>query len=185
MKYFLICIASFSLLFSCANSKELNESASQPLTEDQSEIIPHNNPQVIFEDIAEGDSLFASIKRSVCFGRCPAYEMKIYNSGFVEYRGNSSVTMLGLHTTTITQEQMMAFVNKAKAIKYMSMEDVYDNQYITDLPSTITSIVIDGVRKQVKKRYEFPVELHAFERLFDELMKSEEWVQQGEAPNDR
>ena len=81
----------------------------------------------------------------------------------------------GLYSDKLSYEEMKMFVDNATEIGYMEMEDVYDNSHITDLPSSTTSIVLNGVRKQVKKRFDFPRSLLTYEKLFDDLMKSNDW----------
>jgi hypothetical protein len=55
------------------------------------------------------------------------------------------------------------------------MKAVYDNPGISDLPSTTTSIVINGDHKEVRRRYGYPTELLAFEKLFDKIIASTLW----------
>ena len=131
--------------------------------------------QSIFKDIAEGDSLFTSIKKGYCYGTCPVYEIHIYNSGHTVLTGTRNIDLLGEHTTQLSEDQMLAFIEKANAISYFDMDDEYDNKNVTDLPSTTTSIVIDGKRKQVRRRYKYPKEILAFEELFSALLESQKW----------
>lgn len=166
MKYILSTLLFSIVLISCATTKESKENLK---SNDSSE----------FKAVSKSDSLFAYIKRGVCYGTCPSYEMKIYNSGFVEMTGIRAVDLIGDYTTTITADQMRAFIEKAESINYFSMEDAYDNEMVTDLPETKTSIVIDGKRKEVRRRYNFPKEIVAFETLFDSLLKSEKWTKIG------
>ena len=76
----------------------------------------------------------------------------------------------------LSYEKMKAFIDVATEISYFEMQDEYDNENVTDLPETITSIVMGGKRKSVRKRYQFPASLNAFEGVFDSLLKSEKWV---------
>lgn len=163
MKYLLSSVIFSILLISCANTKEANGNS-------------NSSDSTEFKDVAKGDSLFAYIRRGACYGTCPTYEIKIYNSGFAELKGTRFLDLIGNYTTTISQAKMRALIEKAKSIGYMNMEDVYDNEMITDLPETKTSIVIDGKRKAIRRRVNFPTEILSFEVLFDELLKSEKWT---------
>lgn len=165
--YFISLLVAYTL-FSCHPHKETT-TATQPPQETT------NNINYEFKDITKGDSLFASIRRGACFGQCPVYTMKIYNGGTVVLEGKNFIDKIGTYTKHITKEQMYTFVQKAKEINYMQMDDNYDNKNITDLPATETSIVIDGKRKKVRKRFGFPKELVQFEKLFDELLKTDDW----------
>jgi len=179
MKYFLAIVSLSILLVACNNTKEVAENMSSengtPATHGQPPK-PGAEHQILFEDIAKGDSLFASIKRGYCFGTCPVYEMKIYNSGHVEYTGTHSVDLKGEYVTMLSYEKMKAFIDVATDISYFEMQDEYDNEHVTDLPETTTSLVMGGKRKSVRKRYKYPSSLKAFEGLFDGLLKSEKWI---------
>jgi len=179
MKKYLISFLSLAILLtSCAASRNADTSSSQALESDTKTPSGATEHQVIFEDIAEGDSLFASMKKSYCYGTCPVFEMRIYNSGVVQFDGKANVQMLGLHTTILRLEDMALFIDKANEIKYFEMDDDYDNPGITDLPSTTTSIVINGKRKTVRRRVNFPAEIKGYEQLFLDLMESKSWIQE-------
>lgn len=169
MKYILSSILFSILIISCASTKEGKDTIK---TSDKTE----------FKDIAKGDSLFAYIRRGACYGMCPTYEIKIYNSGFAELNGIRAIDLLGTYTTTISKDKMHALIEKAKSIGYFEMEDVYDNETVTDLPETKTSIVIDGKRKGIRRRYKFPQEILSFEKMFDEFLDSEKWTQTSPPP---
>ena len=70
---------------------------------------------------------------------------------------------------------MDTFSDMAKQIDYMNLSDEYDNRYVSDLPETNTSIVIDGKRKTVRKRYDYPRSILAFEKLFMKLLDEVKW----------
>lgn len=164
MKYILSSVLFSILLVSCASTKKGKD-----------DIKSSDNTE--FKDVEKGDSLFAYIRRGACYGNCPTYELKIYNSGFAELNGIRAVDLLGEYTTTISKAKMLGFIEKAKSIGYFQMEDAYDNEMITDLPETKTSIVIDGKRKAIRRRYNYPQEILSFEKLFDDILESEKWTQ--------
>ncbi len=181
MSQFLSILVAITLFSACSNSKKATENAEiETATETSTQTDVQHVPQgpehqIIFEDIAEGDSLFASINKGFCFGTCPVYEILIYNSGYVEYNGRANVTLTGKHKTTIKKEQMIAFIDKANEIGYMSMDDEYDNPMISDLPETKTSLVMNGKRKHMRRRYGYPRSVLTFEKLFENLIASEKW----------
>lgn len=129
-----------------------------------------------FKAAAKNDSVFASIHRSFCFGTCPVYTLTINNNGDAIYEGTQNVDLMGTYSGKFTPAQMNALIESAKSIDYMNMEDTYDDPNITDLPSTTTSIVIDGKRKQVMRRKGFPQEIKKFEETFDALAKDVKWT---------
>ncbi len=172
MKNLFSLIAILALVTSCATSKNK--------ANDNAESIKTTSPESkseLAEKPAELDeaNLFATIKRGYCYGTCPVYELKIYSNGDATYHGIRNVELEGMHSGHISKENIAALIQKAKDINYLNMEDVYDNPGITDLPSTTTSIVIDGEHKEVKRRYGYPTELLALEKLFDEIIAGVEW----------
>ncbi len=164
MNYILISITF--LFLSCSSKKEATKNTSKK-EETQS--------NYKFENINENDSLFASINKGTCFGQCPVYSMNIYNDGTVIYKGKRFVEKEGEYSLKLNYTELMTFVNKAKSINYMQMDNNYDNASVTDLPSTTTSIVIDKIRKKVYRRFGYPREILAFEKLFSDLLSNENW----------
>lgn len=117
---------------------------------------------------------FASISRSACFGACPTYNMIIYSDGFVELEGIRSIELIGKFTTNLSVAQVQNFRVRANRTGFMDMEDKYDGA-VSDLPSATTTIVLNGVKKSVYRRFDYPQSILKFEELFDELLKIQKW----------
>jgi len=169
MKTILIFLTASLLALSCNTKKNTT-------TENNSDKPSEEEVSYVFKNVSPNDSLFASIYRGACFGRCPVYELKIYNNGLVVLKGKNFVDKIGEYVMELSPNEMMTFVSKAKEIKYFELDDSYDNKNVTDLPGTSTTIVIDGKRKKVYSRIGAPKELKEFEALFDALIKSNKWV---------
>ena len=177
-KHMFLVLGLTLIIMACGTSKNADttsntQSSVEPVVQTTS-----TEHQIIFENLAEGDSLFASIKKSFCYGTCPVFEMRIYNSGYTEFDGKANVEMMGLHITKLRTEDMILFIDKANEIKYMEMKDEYDNPGITDLPSTTTSIVMNGQRKTVRRRVDYPPEIKGYEQLFIDIMESKSWIKE-------
>ncbi len=186
LHHLLYITTSVFVLYSCANSKNAHteiETVSEH-EEGQTHVHHESEHQPLFENVSHDDSLFASIKRGYCYGTCPVYEMNIYNSGFVTYNGIRNLKLLGRYTATISKEQMIRFFDVVNETGYLQMEDEYDNPGISDLPETTTSVVVNGTRKQVRRRYGYPKSITVFEKEFDDLIESENWLYLG-GGNDR
>lgn len=125
--------------------------------------------------VDKSDSLFATLERGFCFGTCPVYKIEIYQSGYVVYTGKANTERAGIYTSHFSKEQLNSLTNIAKEINYMGLNDVYDSP-ITDLPSHTTSIVIDGKRKVVKRRHNYPESILQFEQKIDEFAETSKWV---------
>lgn len=128
--------------------------------------------------VEKSDSLFVSLERSYCFGTCPVYKIEIYNSGYAVYIGQANTDKIGTFTTTFSKDQLNSLTSVAKEINYMELNDVYDNPGVTDLPSTVSSIVINGVRKTVKRRVGYPQSIVVFEKQIDTIIDEASWKAQ-------
>ena len=121
------------------------------------------------------DSLFFSIERTPCFGKCAAYTLNVYRDGKAEYIGRSNAPRQGKYTGTVDRATMEAILAKAEAIGYFGLEDTYDSQ-VTDLPSTITRIVSGDRDKRIVARHRTPLTLKVFAQEADELLKDVVWT---------
>jgi hypothetical protein len=164
------------LLTGCKSQKEVVEEVATP-AEIESDSAPAESfvTEEPVQDTVKERTFFASINRGACYGSCPTYKMVIYSDGFVELEGFRAVELIGSYTTTITKKEMDDFVKKANEIGFMDLEDKYDGM-ITDIPSTTTAIVINGVKKEVYRRYNYPKRILHFETMFDDLMKNQDWI---------
>jgi hypothetical protein len=120
-----------------------------------------------------------TLERTVCFGRCPSYTLKIEGTGKVSYEGRDFVQVKGAQTSQIEAKAVKALVDEFFAIDYFALQDTFTEE-VTDLPSTISSITVDGKRKQVYNYYGAPEKLTKLENRIDEVAGSAQWVKMGE-----
>ncbi len=121
------------------------------------------------------DSLFFSLERTPCFGKCPAYTVTIYRSGYATYEGRTHAPRQGRHTGRVDRATLETLLAKADAIGYFGLEDSYDGP-VTDLPSTITRIVSGDRDKRIVARYKTPPALKTFAQQADTLLKDVMWT---------
>ena len=169
-KYILFAIILTSASISCKSSKNVTETSSDNIEATEASTTVTTEKEVTLIE----RTVFATIHRGACYGSCPTYKMTIYSDRSVEYEGIRAVELIGKYTSTISQKEYDQFIETAEFIGYMNLEDVYDGP-ITDIPGTRTSIVIEGVRKEVYRRYQYPKRILKFEELFDNVMKSAKW----------
>ncbi len=166
--YFLL--ASISL-FSCKNKEKI---AATEVVEQIEEV---NEEEEITQLEIPGfaDSAVAKIQRTACFGRCPIYTLTVYKSGFAIYNGIEWVDQKGKFYTLGDKEKIRNLLKKAEEIGFLKMQDKYDSENVTDLPSAIVTLRRDEVVKQVVNRYEGPEILRELEMYFDKLYENTEW----------
>lgn len=121
------------------------------------------------------DSLFFAMQRTPCFGRCPTYEVNIYESGYATYSGESNVDRIGEYETWVSESMADSILKKAQDIGFMMMLDSYDNSLVTDLPSTYFKLNIGGQKKEIKCRISCPERLVEFSKEVESLIDQVEW----------
>ncbi len=120
-------------------------------------------------DEVKKDVPFISMKKTPCYGKCPAYLVDIYENGDVLFNGKSFVDYIGEHTGTITPEDVNRIKEKIHAINFFELEDKYDSN-VTDFPSCILDVNLDGKTKSILDRVGGPKELKELENLIHELV---------------
>lgn len=170
---FLVLIVSFTL--ACKSKKVQSEAVEK--TETNREVIEKET--TAYKDRAEDkklpDSLVARLQRTPCFGRCPIYTVSFYEDGYVLYEGEKWVDKEGVYYSHASEKELNEIRKKAKTINFFEMKAQYDNDYVTDLPSTITTIQGKDGFKVVDNRYEGPDKLQELEELIDSIVDSLEW----------
>lgn len=177
-------------IMGCKPQKEIT-SADKQTEEKQTAEVNSQRPEVKIEPvqstentkqaIAKDDSLFVTIERTPCFGKCPVYKIYIYNGGYVVYDGKQNVDKIGRFSTQLSTDELKLIEQRAKEIKYLELNDKYDGP-VTDLPSVHTSVAMDGYRKSITARYNVPSELKEFQKFIDNLFIEKYWVLLGLAP---
>ncbi|HEV2834737.1 MAG TPA: DUF6438 domain-containing protein [Pyrinomonadaceae bacterium] len=106
------------------------------------------------------DDILITIEREECFGGCPVYSARIYADGTVVYVGKRYVKTKGERRSKISQETIQRLINYFKRIDYWSLKYKYDTDEngvtVSDLPTTTTSICLDGKKTTVVNYYGAP-----------------------------
>lgn len=173
----LLVIAMFTL--SCKNKKTKSEKTQKETTQESQTNIPDpkaERTEWIKEMEKElSDSLFVRLQRTACFGRCPIYTLSIYKGGTVIYKGEKWVEKEGLYKSFVDQNVLKQIQKKANEIDFQSLDEVYDNINVTDLPSTIIVLKNEEGFKTVANRYGAPEKLDDFEGYIDKMVENLDW----------
>ena len=124
---------------------------------------------------SEYKDVVITLERTLCYGFCPNYELTISGDGKVVYEGKSLVKVTGAQTAQISQDKVKKLVDEFYRVGYFSLQDEYIED-IKDLPTTITSIIIDGKTKKIVNYYGAPKKLNELENKIDEITNSKNWV---------
>lgn len=156
MRYFLF-IAIFAASISCKSQKKAaaeeakaNEAAADTLV------------MMVEQKTEPRDSLVISFEKTPCFGHCPVYNVKIYESGFAIYEGRNFVEKMGMYATRFDSAEIEKIYNKALDIGYFDLKNEYNDPLITDLPSTISRIHFGGQDHKIRARFNTPKRLVEF-----------------------
>ncbi|PCI93888.1 MAG: hypothetical protein COB15_15460 [Flavobacteriales bacterium] len=163
MRYFFL-IAVLTLFFSCKQSETTSENTST---------IKETQTETVKETIPIKESLFLTMERTPCFGKCPNYKITIFNTGNVVYEGLNFVEKKGKYTKTLSQKQLKEIQDHISILKIFEMNDKYDSP-ITDIPSVHLFIVYNNQKKKILDRVNGPKELKQFEKLIDHLVIDDE-----------
>ncbi len=128
-----------------------------------------------------------TLERTECFGTCPDYKITISADGNVIFDGRRFVKKVGKAKSTVSQEQLREIIAAFEDINYFELRDKYEGpgdgckQLVTDHPSAITSIRIDGKSKTVRHYYgcwgvEVLAELKKLEEGIDKTVNSAQWI---------
>ncbi len=135
---------------------------------------------VLQEDSTEsetGDRV--TLERTACFGTCPIYTVTIYTDGRVVYDGRDFVDVSGAQESQIDPADVSALVTYMQDNGYFELEDAYNEVLITDMPSAITSLTVDGQTKRIDHYFgdeSAPFVLQQIENRIDQLANTEQWT---------
>ena len=145
-------------------------------------------PQRAREAPAPAEDVTITLERRPCFGTCPVYSITVEGNGRVRYEGTTHVSVVGNDTGSITSEQVALLIAEFDRVGYEQLADRYAYgepscpSYVSDAPTTITSLTRPGTTKRVEHDYgcaDAPPALTALERLIDDVVRSGQWTGRG------
>jgi len=121
--------------------------------------------------------LFASISRSPCFGKCPHYEIILYQSGLVEYQGYAFVDKIGKFQCRIDSNNLIAITEMADKCNFFELNDFYpqNGMPISDFPMCVCSLKKNEELKIVYNRNNAPLNLMKFQNFLDRIFEDRQW----------
>jgi hypothetical protein len=175
--YTLLALVIISGAESCKSKKK--SAKNDNMTSEQEQVDKNfdalNNDNTDQAKYTTSDSIMViGLERTACFGRCPIYKVKIYDTGFITYEGINFVDNIGFYKSIVSQDIISSILLEANQINFFDLEDEYDGP-VTDLPSTIITISSKGQTKRIKARYMAPQELVALGRYIDSQLTDVSW----------
>ena len=123
--------------------------------------------------------LTITLERTACHGFCPIYTLTIQGDGTVVYEGKDFVKTKGRVETKIHEKKIEQLLEEFEAIDYFNLNDKYTERTITDAPSVITSITVDGKTKNIEHYhgdFNAPEVLTRLEDKIDKIINTDQWI---------
>jgi hypothetical protein len=118
-------------------------------------------------------TLVASMERTPCFGRCPVYSVKIYDTGLLVYEAKKFADTTGCFYRVLSKQEMAGLRESFNRAGFFKLADKYPEEAKapTDLPSCIVFYTDGTAQKTVTdKRWETPETLTRLEKGLDSLI---------------
>jgi hypothetical protein len=125
------------------------------------------------------DDLRITMRKTMCFGQCPTYEIKIYQNGYVKLKGEKHVPHIGIFEAQLSKKDLQALTQKFDASNFFDFKDVYEVM-MTDLPTTYLTYQKDGKTKDVRRMGDAPEALISLEDAVAKLLNDLKWKKIGE-----
>jgi hypothetical protein len=125
-----------------------------------------------------------TLGRTGCFGSCPAYRVSIDAQGNVSYDGGLFVRVSGNQKAVIPASRVADIVETIGRIGFFDLRSEYKTldhgdgtaTTISDAPTTIVSVTLNGRQKQVTDYFGTPASVRELERLIDDAAGTKRWI---------
>jgi hypothetical protein len=167
---FLLCAAAVPFFYWLADQRMLpwaNEARWQEL---------RRNPLAPTRDLASTDRI--ELRRVMCFGHCPVYDLVLFASGRVEYHGKGFVCEIGRRDAQIDARAASKLIADFVDSGYFELEWKPGDQ-VSDSPTVHTRLTV-GARSRGIEHYhgdlDAPRVLLDMERAIDEIAGTARWL---------
>lgn len=163
-------IAVLAASMSCKSQKDAIADLAESEAQTQDTIV-----MIVEKPVQPKDSLVIAFEKTPCFGRCPVYKIKVYESGFALYEGINFSEKMGMFSTVLTQSQIENIYQSAIEIGYFKLDAEYNDPLVMDLPSTISRINHHGKDHRVMARNNIPEKLKIFHDNLSVTLLEKNW----------
>lgn len=164
MKYLLILSFAIISFLACKSGNEVTKEESSPIESEPTYEFASDHP----------DSLFFSMNKSACLGRCPTYILKVNHSGKAYLEAKDNIPYKGKFVGQLSAYQLDSIKSWLLEIDYFNLERNYDGK-ITDVPATATEFHFQGKHHRVRNRWNGPENLKKFEKYLHKTMLNTAW----------
>ena len=124
----------------------------------------------------EPDFVRVSLKKGPCFGQCPVYELKIYNSQMAVFKGKRFTEKLGTYSKQLSNEEYNQILMVCKSAELPSMQAKYLSQ-IADLPLITIGYAEDADSyRTIQGKESRPEKLLSVQKQLEIIAESDGWT---------
>lgn len=91
-----------------------------------------------------------TLERTMCFGMCPVYTVRVNRRGRFEWIGESFVPLVGHHSGEFPKSLFGGLSRLIDQVGFFGWDDSYI-ETVTDNPATILTVEVDGITKSVRQ----------------------------------
>jgi hypothetical protein len=129
-------------------------------------------------------SVEINLTRSMCYGRCPEYTLKIHGDGSVHFSGRHYVAATGDHEAQVSPGAVKELVQKFEQAHFFAAADRYAAS-VTDNPTYTLTLIVGGKKKTVTDyvgtQAGMPLVITDLENAVDELADTKRWIKGDES----
>lgn len=113
---------------------------------------------------------YVKMRRTACFGRCPMYNIEVYENGTVRYTGERFVKDSGIYEKNIGAAKAAEILNEFEQYRIDTCSETYES-LIADLPGIYYNFNVNGEEQKIANAHFGPDFLKALARKMDEIAK--------------
>lgn len=105
------------------------------------------------EPAVEHIPLVVGLEQTPCFGTCPVYTVSVWRDGRATYEGRAHVTQIGTREHAVSASTLLALDEAIERADIDTLATSYEQRFVTDLPTTITTVTDSRGRTKRIRRY--------------------------------
>lgn len=105
------------------------------------------------EPAVEHIPLVVGLEQTPCFGTCPVYAVSVWRDGRATYDGRAHVTQIGTREHSVSASTLLALDEAIERAQVDTLATSYEQRFVTDLPTTITTVTDRRGRTKRIRRY--------------------------------
>ncbi len=118
------------------------------------------------------------MSKSPCYGRCPVFNLTIYEGGLTSYRGVRYTPRTGLWVKQLDKTTYESLLQEFRKTNLWQFDNVYRGEYY-DAPTVSITYYEEGDVKTIVGKDGRPYHVLALEALLDDVARLDGWKQIG------